>query len=104
MNEQNKVVLITGANSGIGLELTKKILSQGWEVIAVIRSDFPNDQPIIIDALKKKLLRVYKADLAEFSSLRNVLSQIKKSETKIDLIFNNAGVSFAEYKYSKQRA
>lgn len=102
MNEQNKVVLITGANSGIGLELTKKILSQGWEVIAVIRSDFPNDQPIIIDALKKKLLRVYKADLAEFSSLRNVLSQIKKSETKIDLIFNNAGVSFAEYKYSKQ--
>lgn len=54
MNEHNKVVLITGANSGVGLELTKKLLSQGWAVVALIRSDFPNDQPIIIDALKKK--------------------------------------------------
>ncbi|MBX0319451.1 MULTISPECIES: SDR family NAD(P)-dependent oxidoreductase [Shouchella] len=102
MKEHNKVVLITGANSGIGLELTKNLLLQGWEVAALIRSDFPNEQPIIIDALKKNHLRVYKADLADFSSLRNALDQIKKSEAKIDLLFNNAGVSFAEYKHSKQ--
>lgn len=102
MDKQNKVVLITGANSGIGLELTKKLLSKGWRVVALIRSDFPNDQPIIIDALKKNHLRIYKADLADFSSLRNALGQIKKSETKIDLLFNNAGVCFANYEYSKQ--
>jgi NAD(P)-dependent dehydrogenase (short-subunit alcohol dehydrogenase family) len=102
MKEHNKVVLITGANSGIGLELTKNLLLQGWEVAALIRSDFPNEQPIIIDALKKNHLRVYKADLADFSSLRNALDEIKKSETKIDMLFNNAGVSFAEYKHSKQ--
>ena len=102
MNAQNKVVLITGANSGVGLELTKNLLSKGMEVISLIRSEFPNDHPIIIDALKKKQLRIYKADLADFSSLRNVLGQIKKREAKLDLIFNNAGVCFAEYKYSKQ--
>ncbi|TCJ04064.1 SDR family NAD(P)-dependent oxidoreductase [Cytobacillus praedii] len=102
MKEHSKVVLITGANSGVGLELTKNLLSQGWEVVALIRSDFPNDQPIINDALKKKNLRVYYADLADFSSLRSILDQIKKRETKVDLLFNNAGVSFAEYKYSKQ--
>lgn len=102
MNARNKVVLITGANSGVGLELTKNLLSQRMEVISLIRSDFPNEHPIIIDALKKKQLRIYKADLADFSSLRNALGQIKKREAKIDLLFNNAGVSFAEYKYSKQ--
>lgn len=94
MKEHNKVVLITGANSGIGLELTKNLLSRGWEVAALIRSDFQNDQPVIINALKKKHLRVYKADLADFSSIRNALDQIKKSEAKIDLLFNNAGSLF----------
>lgn len=83
MKEHNKVVLITGANSGIGLELTKNLLLRGWEVAALIRSDFPNEQPIIIDALKKNHLRVYKADLADFLSLRNALDQIKKARLKL---------------------
>lgn len=102
MIEDNKVALITGANSGIGLELAKKILSKGWEVAALIRSDFPSHDPLILQALKTRHLRIYKADLADFSSLRNALGHINTHESRIDLLFNNAGVYFDEYKYSKQ--
>jgi len=102
MNEYNKVALITGANSGVGFELTKKLLSKGWEVVALIRSDFSAHDSMILEAIKMNHLRVYKADLADFPNLRKALDLIKSREGKLDLLFNNAGVSFEEHKYSKQ--
>ncbi|XXY39185.1 SDR family NAD(P)-dependent oxidoreductase [Sorangium sp. So ce260] len=39
--EHDKVALITGANHGIGLELTRRLLSEGFQVIALNRSGFP---------------------------------------------------------------
>ncbi|MDP4097232.1 SDR family NAD(P)-dependent oxidoreductase [Paenibacillus sp. P96] len=100
-HHHNKVALITGSNSGVGFELAKKMLSEGWQVIALNRSNFPADE-VIQTAQKSNQLRIYKGDLADFSSLRRALEQIKKSEDHIDLLFNNAGVSFGEFQYSIQ--
>jgi NAD(P)-dependent dehydrogenase (short-subunit alcohol dehydrogenase family) len=97
-----KVALITGASSGVGMELTKRLLSEGWQIIALNRSNFPCDEPLIEKSLKIKQLRVYKADLSDFGSLKSALAQIKKNEEYIDILFNNAGVSFGELQYSKQ--
>ncbi|SFF11617.1 NAD(P)-dependent dehydrogenase, short-chain alcohol dehydrogenase family [Paenibacillus algorifonticola] len=99
----NKVALITGANSGVGFELTKRMLSEGWEAIALIRSGFPNEEPLILEALKTKQLRIYRADLSDFASLKQTLDQIKKNEEHIEVLFNNAGVSLGEMKYTKQQ-
>ncbi|WP_456288769.1 SDR family oxidoreductase [Paenibacillus sp. AK002] len=98
----NNVALITGASSGIGLELTKRLLSEGWQVLALIRSVFPTDDARIQDALRLRQLRTYKADLSDFTDLHASLDQIKKHESHIDLLFNNAGVSFGELSYSQQ--
>ncbi|MGG1551297.1 SDR family NAD(P)-dependent oxidoreductase [Paenibacillus ferrarius] len=94
--------LITGANSGIGLALTKQLLQQGWHVAVLNRSDFPEDDRQIKQAIRDRSLRVYRADLADFSQLRAALQQIKSAETAIDVLFNNAGGSFPELLYSKQ--
>ncbi|ATB38677.1 short-chain dehydrogenase [Cystobacter fuscus] len=99
---QARTALITGASSGIGLELTRRMLSEGWEIIALIRSGFPEDDALIRESLGTKRLRVYKADLTDFGSLRHALEQIKAGEERIDLLFNNAGGSFAELGFSKQ--
>ena len=40
-NPREHIALITGASAGIGLELTRKLLSEDWQVIALNRSDFP---------------------------------------------------------------
>ncbi|MCV4235129.1 SDR family oxidoreductase [Virgibacillus sp. LDC1] len=98
----NSVALITGASSGIGLELTKRLLSEGWQVLALIRSAFPSDDSLVQEGLRSQQLRVYTADLSDFMDLQASLDQIKKHEDHIDLLFNNAGVSFGELSYSKQ--
>lgn len=69
MSDQRKTAMITGANSGVGFELTKKLLNEGWDVIALIRSGLPNDVTLN-KALKSRKIRVYKADLSNFNSLK----------------------------------
>ncbi|AOZ92922.1 SDR family NAD(P)-dependent oxidoreductase [Paenibacillus crassostreae] len=102
-NQRENIALITGASAGIGLELTRKLLSEDWQVIALNRSDFPTDDLRIQEAVKSGWLRIYKtADLTDYASLRRPLEEIKEKEQRIDILFNNAGGSFSELSYSKQ--
>jgi NAD(P)-dependent dehydrogenase (short-subunit alcohol dehydrogenase family) len=102
-NQRENIALITGASAGIGLELTRKLLSEAWQVVALNRSDFPEDDMRIQKAVKSGRLRIYKtADLADYTSLRRTLEEIKGKEQRIDILFNNAGGSFHELSYSKQ--
>jgi len=102
-NPREHIALITGASAGIGLELTRKLLSEGWQVVALNRSDFQSDDMSIQNAVKSGSLRIYKTDdLADYASLRRTLEEIKGKEQRIDILFNNAGGSFPELSYSKQ--
>ncbi|RCX22534.1 NAD(P)-dependent dehydrogenase (short-subunit alcohol dehydrogenase family) [Fontibacillus phaseoli] len=102
-NPREHIALITGASAGIGLELTRKLLSEDWQVVALNRSDFPKEDMSIQNAVKSGLLRIYKTgDLADYVSLRRTLEEIKSKEPRIDILFNNAGGSFPELSYSKQ--
>ncbi|CAN7481627.1 SDR family NAD(P)-dependent oxidoreductase [Paenibacillus sp. LjRoot153] len=101
-NLSGKIVLITGASSGIGLALTHRMLQEGAQIIALIRTGFPKDDTSIQAAIGTHQLRVYHADLSDFTSLKTALGQIKNNEQKIDLLFNNAGGSFPELMLSKQ--
>lgn len=101
--QYDHIALITGASNGIGLELTRKLLSEHWQVVVLNRSDFPSDDMKIQNAIQNGWLREYKvADLSDYSSLRLCLEEIKSKELRIDILFNNAGGSFSELSYSKQ--
>jgi NAD(P)-dependent dehydrogenase (short-subunit alcohol dehydrogenase family) len=102
-NQQEYIALITGANSGIGLALTRKLLAESWQVVALNRSNFPADDGFIQSHLKNGRLRAYKvADLTDYGSLKHSLEEIKGKEQRIDILFNNAGGGSSELSYSKQ--
>ncbi|RJX37085.1 SDR family NAD(P)-dependent oxidoreductase [Paenibacillus pinisoli] len=105
MNQEQRehIAVITGANAGIGLALTRRLLSENWQVVALNRSGFPQDDREMQEAIKLGRLRIYKTeDLADYASLRRTLEEIKSKERRIDILFNNAGGSFSELSYSKQ--
>jgi NAD(P)-dependent dehydrogenase (short-subunit alcohol dehydrogenase family) len=82
-------VLVTGANSGIGLEFTKEYAAKGWTVIATHRRD---DTPETLKALRAKYpkLRVEKMDVTNRDQVRALADKLKG--TPIDVLINNAGV------------
>ncbi len=102
-NKRKNIALVTGASAGIGLELTRKLLSEEWQVVALNRSDFPKEDTKIQKAVMNGWLRIYKtADLTDYASLRGTLEEIRSKERRIDILFNNAGGAFHELSYSKQ--
>lgn len=90
-----RTFLVTGANSGVGLTLTRRLLADGGEVIALIRSDF-EPEPALQTALAAGQLRSYRADFADFASLRQALAEIRSHESSIDVLFNNAAGGFGQ--------
>jgi NAD(P)-dependent dehydrogenase (short-subunit alcohol dehydrogenase family) len=97
VNLNNKNILITGANSGIGLALTKKVLSLNNNVLATYRESFEN-----LQLIKDKNLSIVKYDQKKIYESKDLEEKIK--ETSIDLIFNCAGVlggSFDSQKLEK---
>jgi NAD(P)-dependent dehydrogenase (short-subunit alcohol dehydrogenase family) len=85
MNNSIKTVLVTGASNGIGLGLTKKLLNEGMDVIAVTRSGETAD-------FTHPNLTVIQGDISNEESIANVAKQLAKLNIKLDCLVNNAGV------------
>ena len=84
-NINNKNILITGANSGIGLALTKKTLELNNKVLATYRESSEN-----LKFIKNENLTIVKYDQSKIYEFKDLQEEIKKNS--IDLIFNCAGV------------
>lgn len=81
----NQTALITGANSGLGLELTKYLLNDGWTIFAFDLS-ISN-----IHTIGNEQLNYYQIDITNRELYTTLLTDIL-SENSIDILFNNAGV------------
>ncbi|TPI19739.1 SDR family oxidoreductase [Mesorhizobium sp. B4-1-1] len=80
-----KTVLITGASSGYGLETARHFLSNGWNVVATMRS--PRD-----DVLPHSpSLRVLALDVTDDNSIAAAV----EAAGSIDALINNAGIGVA---------
>ena len=84
-NINKKNILITGANSGIGLALTKRLLELDNKVLAIYHENSQN-----LTNIKNNNLSLIKYDLKKINESENFENKIK--ETSVDLILNCAGV------------
>ena len=84
-----KKILITGAGSGLGKELTTQFLEAGAVVIAVDRNLSK------LEELKSKYpqnLDFHQVDLTDFSQVQKMIEEVTKKWLSLQVLINNAGV------------
>jgi len=83
------LAVVTGANSGIGLETARTLASSGWSVVMAVRSP---DRGRAAAAGLTGDLRVAALDLASLESVASFAALLRAAGEPIDLLVNNAGV------------
>lgn len=82
-------VLITGSNSGIGLELARQYAAEDWTVIATHRRDSMPESLARL-AAEYDNVRVEKIDVTDVATMTAVADKL--DGMPIDILINNAGI------------
>lgn len=92
MSERNKIVLISGANKGIGFETARQLGAKGFTVLMGARDLAKGEQAAA--ELKQKGLdaRAVKLDVVSAADTEAVARQIENQFGRLDVLVNNAGV------------
>lgn len=87
---QNRVVLITGAGSGLGAQLAAAFSNEGAKVIGIGRSDKSLRETA--SKLADRHFRYFSLDVNDFSKVSNAVAEIIEQYGTIDYLYNNAAV------------
>ena len=89
-----QTVLITGANSGLGLESTRLLAGRGAEVVMACRNQTKGQEAL--DSIKAKQpdanLVLMSLDLADQQSVKDFAEAFSARYSKLDVLLNNAGL------------
>ena len=87
MTLKKKKIILTGASSGIGLELLRYLINNGADVFAASR----RQKGILAEDEKKCQFEII--DLTNEDKVKQYVNRIISSAGKIDILINNAGVA-----------
>lgn len=87
----NKIILITGASSGIGAATAKEFAKAGAEVLLVARNESKLQQVTTEIIATGGKARFFVADISDFKAVEKLAESVKKEVGIPDIIVNNAG-------------
>ncbi|GAB3668125.1 oxidoreductase [Halopiger thermotolerans] len=93
-DQSGRTFVVTGANSGIGLEATRELARNGGRVVMACRSVERGEDAAadVRDDVPDADLRVEELDLADLESVHAFADRLKDEDVTIDVLINNAGV------------
>ncbi len=92
---KDRVVLITGGSSGIGLATAKKVAAAGARTLICARGleDLEKAKAEIEAETKNAKVFIYQVDLAELASADELVKKVTSDHGGVDVLINNAGRS-----------
>lgn len=90
--ENQKTVLVTGANRGIGLEVCKQLGELGFHIFLSARNNEKGEKEV--EKLLEKGIKItfLKMDVADENSVIKSAGEFKKLSLQLDVLINNAGI------------
>ncbi|RIT42090.1 short chain dehydrogenase [Mycobacteroides abscessus subsp. massiliense] len=97
-DQTGRVAIVTGANTGLGLETAKALAAHGAHVVLAVRNAEKGKAAAdaITAAHSNADVTLQSLDLSSLESVRRASDQLKARYDKIDLLINNAGVMWTE--------
>lgn len=89
---QTKVALVTGANRGIGLEISRTLAASGFTVVMGCRNPVKGEEQVRLINAKGGHAEVVALDTSSSESIHNAVKAILIKHKHIDVLVNNAGV------------
>jgi len=87
--EDKGVAVVTGGTRGIGLAITKRLISDGFKVAAIYQG---NDQAAQ-DCERETGAKAYKLDVTNIEDCMSICVQIENDMGPINVLVNNAGIT-----------
>ncbi|MBA0047907.1 SDR family NAD(P)-dependent oxidoreductase [Mycobacteroides sp. LB1] len=97
-DQAGRVAVITGANTGLGLETAKALAAHGAHVVLAVRNTEKGKAAAdeITAAHSSVDVTLQTLDLSSLDSIQRASDELKSRYEKIDLLINNAGVMWTE--------
>ncbi|NDJ53408.1 MAG: SDR family NAD(P)-dependent oxidoreductase [Chloroflexi bacterium] len=93
-DQSGRTVIVTGANSGLGLRTSEVLADKGAHVVMAVRS--MDKGQAALEGIKEQnpdaSLDLMKLDLGNLASVRAFAGAFKDKYEKLDLLYNNAGL------------
>lgn len=103
-DQSGRFAIVTGANSGLGFQVSLTLAKKGAEVIMACRN---RDKALKAEAdiyaeCPEAKLHLLELDLSDLNSVKECVEKIKTKYNHLDLIINNAGVMVPPFSRTKQ--
>ena len=95
----SKVAIVTGANRGIGLEVSRQLIEEDYFVILACRNE---EKGKLAEEYLGGQSRFVQLDLSKPEEISNFIDFMKGEYPKIDLLYNNAGLIYNKFELTSE--
>eukprot|EP00644_Phytophthora_capsici_P003294 jgi/Phyca11/102891/e_gw1.7.859.1 len=102
-SQQNKIAIVTGANSGIGYEMALELARKGAHVILACRNEVrglhaqADIQEALATASQAGSAKFMRVDMSDLSSVKSFCEEFHENYDRLDVLINNAGIAGSTY-------